>query len=117
MIDSNLQPKFRQAVKEGTKTLLMKPSGEKYEEVTISAEILECRSDVFIKIINELSFFQKIYTNHPFDITFILNRITFQMQHNVLKWIKEHSPLTLLINGPRFHTDPETRADFEYPFS
>lgn len=117
MIHSNLQPKFRQAVKEGTKTLLMKPSGEKYEEVTVSAEILECRSDVSIKIINELSFFQKIHTNHPFDITFTSNRITFQLQHNVLKWIKEHSLFTLLVNGPRFHTAPETRADFEYPFS
>lgn len=97
--------------------LLMKPSGQKYEDVIICAEILECRPVASIKIIDGFAIFEKIYNNHPFDITFTSNRTTFQLQHNVLKWLKEHSLFTLLINGPRFQTAPETRAEFEHSFS
>lgn len=45
----------------------------------------------------------KCDTTDTYSITFEINRTGFQLQHNALKFIKEHAVFNVLINNPLYH--------------
>lgn len=92
----------------------MKASIDDDQTAQISAQIVKHDTmKVFIKIIDGISAFSQMYQKRLFDITFVMNRVTFQLQHNALKWIVKHSLFQILIDGPRFRVE-ESRTEPKY---
>lgn len=46
----------------------------------------------------------KCDTTERYSINFELNRTGFQLQHNALKFVKEHRLFNILINNPLYHS-------------
>lgn len=71
----------------------------------ISGEIQKCESD-FIIVKISVGFEDLLFLNTNkeqfFDINFCINRTVFQLQHNALRWLKEHKLYSILINNPRY---------------
>lgn len=108
---------FRKALKDGMTACLIEPS-ENDQDVTVSAQIMEIDADkVYVKITDGKDLFLRIYKNRNFDINFTMNRSTYQMQHNCLQWIQNHSLFPVLIIGPRFCIEPESCPETEFTFS
>lgn len=95
--------------------LVVEPIGIESSEV-FAGQFCGCSDFIFIKIIDGfedlLSCCKK--DEQLFNINFHINRITYQLQHNALKWVKKHELFPILINNPRYkifdvdHTpDPE----------
>lgn len=98
-------------------TCEIKPS-ENDSDVTLFAEIIRIDANkVYFKITDGTVIFLQIYKNRDFDINFTMNRSTYQLQHNCLQWIKNHSLFPLLINGPKFCIEHESHAESEFSFS
>lgn len=57
---------------------------------------------IYIKINDGFDDFRHLYADQTFDIDFHMNRLSYQLQLNALKWIKDHKLFKILINNPLF---------------
>lgn len=53
------------------------------------------------------------YKHQNYDVTFYSNRLVFQLQHQVLKWLKNHDLFNVLIQNPEYKMFPN-RQNREY---
>lgn len=86
------------------------------EDIEIAGEIVKSDSKVVhIKILYGQVNFHAYYQKKSFDITFRMIRIGFQLQHNALKIMNDHSLFEILIDGPRFRLRKNlTQLEHEY---
>lgn len=69
----------------------------------ISAKILTCDDTyIYFKIIEGLE--DVIYSDDGqlFEVNFVINRITYQIQYNALKILQNHALFNILVNNPRY---------------
>lgn len=67
---------------------------------------------VVFQITNGLEQLDHIDIEHTlFDLTFETNAVSFQLQHNALKWMKEHGLVPILIQNPRYFTNEVDEED------
>lgn len=67
--------------------------------------------DTHYILLNIVEGFEELFSwsSHTFyNISFTINRIVYQLQHNALKWFKEHKLFTILIHNSRFEQKPES---------
>lgn len=82
----------------------MKPSGNQ-EELSLIAgrQVKADREFIYLKVEDGMLSNCVDY----YDISFHMNRLTFQLQHNELRWMKTHELFPTLINNPRYKMRPE----------
>lgn len=51
-----------------------------------------------------------------FKVSFNINRIVYQLQHNALMWIKEHGLFSILIDNPRYERTSTQKPEGEFRF-
>lgn len=110
-----MQGKFKKAVQEKMDTCVI--TGTDTNQIT--ARIHKCDRDiVWIKILDGKAEMMCTYKNQLFDLAFVMNRTSFQLQHMVLEFMEEHSLFKLLIAGPQFEiTDEPSVYSSKYSFS
>lgn len=83
--------------------LIVKPLGRAANSGIISAKILTCDDTyIYFKIIEGLE--DVIYSDDGqlFEVNFVINRITYQIQYNALKILQNHALFNILVNNPRY---------------
>lgn len=66
-----------------------------------------------LKIDDGLNELMECHTS-KFDIEFHTNRLTFQLQHEALKYVKEHGLFQLLINNPEYKIFQTKCKEYSY---
>lgn len=75
-----------------------------------SGQMIGCSKDfIFIKIQTGFEDCLRLSKKdgHLFNISYHINRLPFQLQHNALKWVKDHSLFDKLISYPMYWADQQ----------
>lgn len=54
------------------------------------------------------------HNKQEYDITFHTNRLAFQLQHEALKWMKDHGLFEIMIKNPEYKTFRKQRQECKY---
>lgn len=102
----------------------LKPSNKLISGVPIAGHVKTCNKDYIFVEITERDHCRYI-VNHPdrnFDMFFHVNRVTFQLQHFALEWIKEHELFSVFVNSPTYDShgwnfdEPASDESADYTF-
>lgn len=113
-------PNFAKGIQDSIlKELIVKPTGS--SNILASGEIHGCEGGFIYIEINEGYEDILSLTNMEgqlFNVTFCINRTTFQLQHNALSWLQKHGLFNALIKNPGFdHVDRvPSPSTFEHKF-
>lgn len=95
---------YYKAWKRGTiDAFTMNPIGMHFD-ATIAGQISQVESQcILLKISEGFEVLLSCHGNEAqfFDINFHINRNVYQLQHNTLKWFKEHNLFSILIDNPQ----------------
>lgn len=89
-------------------SFILKPSEDEndlnvYQRVNISGQIKGINKDfIFVEISETHLEYLKNNCHKKYNISFQLNLLTFQLQHNALKWIRNHNLFHILVNNPKY---------------
>lgn len=74
------------------------------DDVVISAIVTECiDGNICAKITDGFAHFMRMLeTAKSVAVTFFINRMTFQIQHNALRYLVEHNLFDVLIKNPMY---------------
>lgn len=61
---------------------------------------------IVIEILENFQFVLKMYPMESYDIKFALNRVTFQLQHYALSFLKDEQLFDILIENELYHQAP-----------
>lgn len=111
--------KYYRAWRKGTIDAFIVKSSESEVDTVISGQIYQI--DTYYILFKVLEGFEELVClfgseAHFFNITFNINRIVYQLQHNALKWIKEHNLFSILIDNPRYELTSFQKLESEYRY-
>lgn len=107
--------KYYRAWKNKTiETFTAKPNGTELDLV-VSGQIQQVDTHyILLKVLEGAA--TLVAWSGGFNITFNINRKVYQLQHNALKWIKEHNLFSILIDNPQYELTwpqkPETECRY-----
>lgn len=67
---------------------------------------------LFIEIFDGFEMLMSCCDDEFFNVNFIINRSTFQLQHNAISWMKKHDLFSVLINNPLYDREYHASAGF-----
>lgn len=119
-------PDFKKAIKNGiVDGFTMNPFHSATDNSSIRGNLSHCDNKfVYVKIvegIDELS--SKLMNNcHFYNLNFHINRLSFQLQHNALAYMKSHELFPILINNPRYFIESDNHPtldlnDYKFRFA
>lgn len=117
-------PNLFKAVRDGiVKEFAIKPLSLAMEtNGLILGKVEKCNErSIYVKItegINEV-LPQQARKKQFYDLNFIINRTTFQLQHNALKWFKDHGLFTILIHNLLYSYNEErpfSMSDYKFRY-
>lgn len=109
-------------------TLVSKPDDGKSKLITsniqIPGQIKGINKEfIFLKIDDEshVNLVKSLCNDHTFNIYFRMNSMTYDLQHQALKWMNSHSLFDSLVNNPKYNVDipsvhSSANAEFGYNF-
>lgn len=112
-------PDFNKAIKDSILDgLTIKPIGP--GDVISSGKIIQCDDElIYIKIDDGIEDLMNCCVNlgQQFNVTFFINRTTYQTQHNALMMMQEHKLFPVLIRNPLYdHVEVNNHSTCEKEF-